>query len=293
MSWVRNPLAAPKFSLPYPGSRDPRALPRASKSTPDAAPVLPLSPSNLFAGTSGWAYASWKPKFYPAGVPARRFLRFYSTQLTSVEVNYTFSKLPTALQLHDWLDATPPGFLFTFKAPQRITHFQRLRDSEEALAEFLAAITPARAAGKLGALLFQLPPNFKPDPDRLSTFLSLPAFRKTPSRVAFEFRHAGWFADPVYDILRRHNAALCIAESDDLQTPDIATADFRYYRLRRNGGYTAAKVKAFAASFTGLARKQPVFAYFKHEEEPTGALNATALLRAAVASAKKPKGGPR
>jgi uncharacterized protein YecE (DUF72 family) len=238
----------------------------------------------FFVGTSGWAYATWKPGFYPEGTPARRFLEFYASKLTSVEVNYTFNKLPSAAQLQGWLDEAPSLFRFSFKAPQRITHFQRLRNSQDSVAEFLAALEPARLSGKMGSLLFQLPPNFKADIDRLSSFLKLPAFDAKNFQLAFEFRHASWFCDDVYNLLREHNAALCIAESDDLQTPEVCTASFRYYRLRKNGGYTPARIKTFAEHFAELAdgnlSPEGLFIYLKHEDEPTGALNATALLAA-------------
>jgi len=247
-----------------------------------AAPSPAAFPRHLFLGTSGWAYPSWKPGFYPKDVPSRAFLQFYATRLTSVEVNYTFRTLPSASQLSGWLDATPAGFRFSFKAPQRITHFQRLRESHAAVAEFVGSLKPARAAGKLGLLLFQLPPNFAADPSRLDTFLKAPAFRRNRLlQVAFEFRHPSWFTETTYDILRSSNRALCIAEGDELKTPDVSTADFRCYRLRRSGGYSAARLKAFAKQFEQLARKSDVYVYFKHEDEPTGALNATKALAAA------------
>ncbi len=253
----------------------PPASHKQTTAKPDAATEY-----NLFAGTSGWAYSTWKPGFYPPEVPARAFLNFYATRLNSVEVNYTFRTLPSATQLQGWLDATPPGFRFSFKAPQRITHFQRLKLSSDTVAEFIAALQPARQAGKLGPLLFQLPPNFAADNARLDAFLHIPAFEKN-LQLAFEFRHASWFSDETYGILRRHNAALCVAESDDLATPDVATAGFRCYRLRRDGGYSARQIAVFASRFTALARQGELFAYFKHEDEPTGAFNAVELLRAA------------
>ena len=262
----------------------PAASQKKTKPAPVAAVGLAAAPRNLFAGTSGWAYPTWKPGFYPAEVPARAFLHYYAAHLTSVEVNYTFRTLPTAAQLQGWLDATPAGFRFSFKAPQRITHFQRLRESQDTVAEFVAALEPARRAGKLGPLLFQLPPNFAADEARLASLLETPALRK--QQVALEFRHASWFSDATYEILRRHNAALCVAESDDLATPDVATADFRCYRLRRNGGYSEKQIAAFALRFRTLAKQGELFAYFKHEDEPTGALNAVALLRAANKPAK-------
>ncbi len=269
-------------------------MPRVPKFIPVAASALPPSPPNLFTGTSGWAYPTWKPGFYPADLPSRAFLHFYAAQLTSVEVNYTFRTLPTPAQLQFWLDATPPGFRFSFKAPQRITHFQRLRESDAAVAEFISALKPARAAGKLGLLLFQLPPNFRADLTRLAAFLKSRALKTKPRlQLAFEFRHPSWFTDETYTLLRVHNVALCVAESDDLATPDVPTADFRSYRLRRNGGYTAPQLNKFAARFTALAKQQEVFVYFKHEDEPTGALNASFMLRRSAKLCALAKRGPR
>ncbi len=258
-------------------------LPRATITQPVS--VAAPHPHNLFVGTSGWAYPTWKPGFYPAKTPARSFLSYYASQLSSVEVNYTFRTLPTEKQLQGWLDSTPTDFRFAFKAPQRITHFQRLSGSEATLTEFIASLAPAKAANKLGPLLFQLPPNFPADKDdhqqRLADFLATPTLADTSLKIAFEFRHASWFTDATYAALRSRNAALCVAESDDLSTPDVATADFRCYRLRRNGGYTPTEIKALATRFTDLARTSEVYAYLKHEDEPTGALNATSLLQQA------------
>lgn len=256
-------------------------MPRAAKPIL-ASPSLAASPRNLFLGTSGWAYPSWKPGFYPKDVPTRAFLQFYASRTTSVEVNYSFRTLPSAAQLQGWLNATPPGFRFNFKAPQRITHFQRLRDSNSAVAEFVASLKPVRSAGKLGLLLFQLPPNFAADHARLEAFLKAPALhRNRHLQVAFEFRHLSWFTDATYEILGRSNRALCIAESDDLKTPDVTTANFRCYRLRCNGGYPPARLRAFAKRFGQLSSQSDVYVYFKHEEEPTGALDATKVLAAA------------
>ncbi len=245
----------------------------------------PRSLEGLFAGTSGWAYPTWKPDFYPQKLPAKSFLAYYATQVNSVEVNYTFRTLPTEKILQGWLDQTPASFRFSFKAPQRITHFSRLRDCDALLAQFLASLNPAALAGKLGLLLFQLPPNFKADLDRLSSFLSSPAFRSTgPARIAFEFRHESWFADNVYRLLREHNASLCVADTDDLKTPEVLTAgDHVAFRLRRHGGYTDDELAGFATRFSGLAQERDVYAYFRHEDEPTGAQNATRFLSQAAA----------
>ena len=238
------------------------------------------APPHLFVGTSGWAYPTWKPGFYPAGVPAKKFLEFYASRLNSVEVNYTFRALPTPKMLEGWLAATPAHFRFSFKAPQRITHFKRLRDTESDVAQFIDALAPVRAAGRLGLLLFQLPPNFQADPAALAVFLSHPAFSiESAPPIAFEFRHASFFSEDIYAILRDHNAALCIAESDDLQSPEVHTATTHTcFRLRRPGGYSPAELAAFAARSTALARERDTYIYLKHEDDPTGALNAASLL---------------
>jgi len=244
----------------------------------------------LYVGTSGWAYPTWKPDFYPAGTPAKRFLEFYASQLTSVEVNYTFRALPTAKILEGWLAATPAQFRFSFKAPQRITHFKRLRDCSEDVAQFVGALEPVRQAGKLGLLLFQLPPNFKADAELLSSFLFTEALKRPGAPpIAFEFRHESWFSEEIYVVLRQHNAALCIAESDDLLTPEVHTAaGHTCYRLRRTNGYSAVELDAFAKRFAAIAQQRDVYVYFKHEDEPTGALNATAFLERIRAEAGKP-----
>jgi uncharacterized protein YecE (DUF72 family) len=269
-------------------------VPRPPKYIAAAAPHLAPAPPNLFCGTSGWAYPTWKPGFYPADVPSRAFLHVYAAKLTAVEVNYTFRTLPTRPQLEGWLAATPPGFRFSFKAPQRITHFARLRDCAAEVDRFLEAIAPARDAGKLGPLLFQLPPNLAADPARLNGFLQHPAFHGPQApHIAFEFRHPGWFTGEVYAILREHNAALCIADTDDLSTPDIQTASFRCYRLRRDGGYTPAELDSFAQRFTALAAHAETFIFFRHQDEPTGALNAAALLHHAAELNPAPRAGAR
>ena len=187
--------------------------------------------------------------------------------------------------LEGWLAATPANFRFSFKAPQRITHFRRLQECADDVAQFVAALEPVRQAGKLGPLLFQLPPNFKADAERLNGFLANSALRTTNAPVvAFEFRHESWFSDEIYAILRQHNAALCIAESEDLLTPEVHTAaGYTCYRLRRNGGYSTQELDAFAKRFAALAEDRDVYVYFKHEDEPTGALNATAFLQRADA----------
>jgi uncharacterized protein YecE (DUF72 family) len=247
----------------------------------------PYAASTLFAGTSGWAYPTWKPGFYSETVSAKKFLGFYASQLNSVEVNYTFTKLPTPKQMADWLVQTPESFRFSFKAPQRITHFSRLIGCNQHVADFLASLAPVVAATRAGLILFQLPPNFKATPERLADFLALPALRRCPP-LAFEFRHATWFNPETYAILAEHNAALCIAESEKLETPEVHTArTHTCFRLRMPGGYKPRQIAALAARFVELAKERDVYAYFEHEDEPTGALNAAAFLKSAAKLAKK------
>jgi uncharacterized protein YecE (DUF72 family) len=236
--------------------------------------------TNLYSGTSGWAYPTWKPGFYPAALPQKQFLPFYASRMNTVEVNYTFRTLPTPKILETWLGNTPPHFRFSFKAPQRITHFNRLRDCELVLEQFLVSIEPVRDQGKMALILFQLPPSFKADLDRLNAFLALPQLQSR--NIAFEFRHESWFTQTVYDRLSAANAALCVAESDDLATPEVhPSSHIACFRLRQNGGYKPAEISAFAKRFELLAETRDVYAYFKHEDEPTGALNAASLLEAA------------
>lgn len=264
-------------------------MPRKSPAKPAKQPRAlstvqsPAAPPNLFAGTSGWAYPSWKPGFYPQDVSPKNFLRFYASQLNSVEVNYTFRKLPTPAMVERWLADTGEGFRFSFKAPQGITHFKRLRECDTLLEEFLAALQPVANAGKLGLVLFQLPPNFKADLPRLQSFLGSSALRcATAPRIAFEFRHESWFGEESAAALRELDAAFCIAETDELTTPEIHTAErHTSFRLRRGGGYSVQEIAVFAERFRALSAQREVFVYFRHEDEPTGALNATEFLRKA------------
>jgi uncharacterized protein YecE (DUF72 family) len=234
--------------------------------------------ATIYAGTSGFAYPAWKPGFYPADVPATRFLEHYASRLTCVEINYTFRHVPSQKTLESWIAATPAGFVFAVKAHQRITHLQRLKDAGEATSGFLAALQPLRDAGRLGPVLFQLPPNLAIDVPRLAAFLELlPA----SGRFAIEFRHPSWFIDDVYGLLRAHNVALCLAQSEKLEVPEVFTADFVYYRLRKPT-YSAAEIERFAAgSRRQLAAGRDLYVLLKHEDDPSGALQAERLLAAA------------
>jgi uncharacterized protein YecE (DUF72 family) len=232
--------------------------------------------ATLFAGTSGFAYASWKPGFYPAKLPANQFLKHYAARLNAVEINYTFRRLPAAATLQTWVEATPPGFLFAVKANMRITHLLRLKNAGQATETFFNAIDPLRTSRRLGPVLFQLPPQMKCDVPLLRDYLELlPANQ----RHAFEFRHDSWLAEPVYDALRARNVALCVAESERLEVPEVITADFVYYRLRKPD-YTEGDIDGFAERARDLlATGRDLCLMFKHEDTPDGALNAELLLK--------------
>ena len=231
--------------------------------------------AQLFAGTSGWAYPSWKPDFYPQKLAQKKFLGHYATQLNAVEVNFTFRQLVKESTLQNWLADTPADFRFTIKAHQVITHIKRLKETEDFVQRFLGSIEPLAAISKLGPVLFQLPPNLEVDHQLLRSFLgSLP--KRLPT--AFEFRHASWFADETYAALKEHDAALCVAETEEMTTPEVATAGFVYYRFRKPN-YAPDERKAMVDRIQQhLDAGRDVFAYFKHEETPEGAIYARELL---------------
>ena len=219
----------------------------------------------VLVGTSGYNYPEWKGPFYPAKLPAGAMLQFYAERLPTVEINYTFYRMPNGKTIAGWNEATPPQFIFVLKAPKRITHDSRLKFVDTPLAYFCE--TASALGPKLGPLLFQLPPNFKKDADRLRDVLGLiPA----ALRCAFEFRHDSWFADDVYDLLRGRNAALCIADTDQATTPLVSTADFGYLRLR-DEGYTKKALAKWAETVQELGRQwNDAFVFFKHEEAGIG-----------------------
>ncbi len=231
--------------------------------------------ASLYCGTSGFAYPSWKPAFYPESVPQKRFLAHYATRLSACEINYSFHRLPSQATIGTWLSDTQPGFVFALKAHQRLTHFLRLQRSEFT-GVFFQAIDVLRLQRRLGPVLFQLPPNLKCDAELLEQFLlDVP----DDLRIAFEFRHDSWFDDRIYGILERRNIALCLAESDKLIVPKRITADFVYFRLRKSEYSEAERQDIFEQTENLLAGGRDVYAFFKHEESPAGALYAEELLQ--------------
>jgi len=220
---------------------------------------------NFWIGTSGYNYPEWKGSFYPEKLPSAKMLPYYAGRFSTVEINYTFYRAPNEKIVDGWNKATPEDFKLTLKAPRRITHDRRLRDCGDLVRQFLE--TAATLGPKLGALLFQLPPNLKKDAPLLDAFLDT-----FPPRfcAAFEFRHESWLDDEIYERLRRRNLALCVADSERLSTPVIVTADYTYFRLR-DEGYTPDDIARWGdvmRETTSACRE--VFVYFKHEEEGKG-----------------------
>jgi uncharacterized protein YecE (DUF72 family) len=219
----------------------------------------------IHIGTSGYNYPEWRGTFYPEKFPTGKMLPYYAERFGTVEINYTFYRMPSAKTIAGWDAETPPSFAFALKAPQRITHFARLRDVDEPLRYFCDT---ARTLGpKLGPVLFQLPPNFAKDLSRLGDLL----VQIPPGlHCAFEFRHASWLDEEVYARLRAANAALCLADSEQLRTPLVPTADWGYLRLR-DEGYTPSDLASWADTVRRLATGwRETWIYFKHEESGTG-----------------------
>jgi uncharacterized protein YecE (DUF72 family) len=231
--------------------------------------------AQLFAGTSGFAYPAWKPRFYPEKLPAKKFLQHYSTRLNAVEINYTYRRLAALSTLSGWVETTQPGFLFAPKAHMRITHILKLKDAADFTGLFLKSVDPRRSARRLGPILFQLPPTLHCDLPLLSDFL---AHLPTDLRYTFEFRHQSWLAEPTYKLLADYKIALCAAESERLETPTVVSSDFIYYRLRKPDYSPEDRKRIAADAGRFLADGKDVFLFFKHEDTPEGALYAEEML---------------
>ena len=230
--------------------------------------------SNIFVGTSGYNYPEWKGSFYPADLAAAKMLPYYAARFPTVEINYTFYRMPSVQLLAGWIKQVPKAFRFTLKAPRRITHDAKLVNCEALTAQFcLAAGT---LGDQLGALLFQLPPSLKKDLPRLDAFLdTLPP--KAPA--AFEFRHPSWFDAEVFAHLRDRGRTLCVADSEKLETPLEVTADMAYFRLR-DEGYQAGDIEQWATKIEALrSRCSDIYVYFKHEEQGLGPAFARQLMK--------------
>ncbi len=224
-------------------------------------------------GTSGYNYPEWRGSFYPERFAASKMLPYYAERFPTVEINYTFYRLPAEQTLDSWRRATPERFRFTLKASRRITHTARLRDCGEAVTRFTDVA--ATLGGKLGVLLFQLPPSLRYS---LALFDGFLAEVPVGTRAAFEFRHASWFDAKVFARLRDRNLALCVADSEKLSTPVEVTADYGYFRLR-DEGYGPHDI----ARWAGVIREkaggcEDVFVYLKHEASGKGPALARQLM---------------
>jgi uncharacterized protein YecE (DUF72 family) len=231
---------------------------------------MPETPktTGLYVGTSGWAYPAWKPAFYPADVKQKDFLKYYSTQLNTTEVNFTFRQIASEKAVTQWIADTPGDFRFVLKAHQAITHIRRLKNVEGILERFRNSLQPLSESGRMGPVFFQLPPNFKVDHEVFRKFLELlpPGLKH-----AWEFRHDSWFTDDTYKLLADHNGSLCIAESERLETPNQLIGSFVCYRFRKPE-YTDQQIEDLATQLRDVSKDRDVYAFFKHEDDPKGAL---------------------
>lgn len=229
-------------------------------------------------GTSGFVYDHWQHRFYPQGLAKAKWLKFYATHFTTVELNNTFYRLPSEAAFATWHDSTPVNFIFAVKASRFITHIKRLRNSEEAVETFLGR---AKLLGeKLGPILYQLPPNMHRDDERLASFLSI--LPKGMSHV-FEFRHESWLDEAVFKILHNYNIGFCVFDMPDLSCPLVATADFAYIRFHGSTGlywscYSDDELADWARKLAGLAVKlKAVYIYFNNDAEAFAVRNAVTL----------------
>ncbi|MDH3297750.1 MAG: DUF72 domain-containing protein [Gemmatimonadota bacterium] len=222
---------------------------------------------NVMAGTSGFSYKEWKGPFYPEDLPASRMLAWYADQLPAVEINNTFYRMPSPSVLESWADQVGENFRFVLKASRRITHFKRLKDVEDEVDFFLRSA--ASLGDRLGAVLFQLPPNMKKDVDRLEALLGQLG---DPSRAAFEFRHESWTDPEVIACLTNHGATLCAADTEERPADIVPTGSLGYLRLRQPG-YDEGELERWVSAVRGAGWDR-AFVFFKHEDEGAGPLMA-------------------
>jgi uncharacterized protein YecE (DUF72 family) len=241
-------------------------------------------------GTSGWNYADWRERFYPRGLPARRWLEHYARSFDTVEVNATFYRLASRDAVRGWAEQTPPGFVFSVKASRYLTHMKRLTDMERGVHRFYERIEPLIEAGKLGPVLWQLPERFHRDDERLASALD----RLPPGRHCFEFRHGSWFHEDVCALLRERGVALVVQDHPGRPfQPHAFTADWTFLRFHhgargRRGNYSRAELEEWAARLTGWRREVEVIAYFNNDWEAFAVDNARFLKRRLTALEEGP-----
>jgi len=234
--------------------------------------------TSVYIGTSGWNYKHWKGNFYPEGVPQKRWLEFYITKFSTVELNSTFYRLPLVSTFKKWHESTPDDFFFSVKASRFITHIKRLNEPIEPVDNFISSAKNLEA--KLGPILFQLPPGFKYNYKRLEDFLKILPFKL---RYTFEFRNNTWWNNETYQLLKKHNCAFCIFELGETISPKEVTADFVYIRLHGPGGryrgdYDKQTLGEWADAFNQWKKeKKDIFCYFDNDERGFAAKNALGL----------------
>jgi uncharacterized protein YecE (DUF72 family) len=229
-------------------------------------------------GTSGFSYSHWKNNFYPDGLKPNRWLNYYSDVFPTVEMNTTFYHSPRVVTVQNWYDQVPPNFLFAVKAHRYITHQKRLNECQESVDFFYKSIENFKS--KIGPILFQLPPSFQKNKERLIEFIST---LKKDYRYTFEFRHETWFTDEIYELLSKNHIALCITDLNGKQTPEVVTTDFTYMRLHGphkayQGSYGIAKLKKWKTKIEKWALNASVYCYFDNDEKGYAIQDAKYLL---------------
>jgi uncharacterized protein YecE (DUF72 family) len=241
-------------------------------------------------GCSGWAYREWRGAFYPEKLPQRQWLAHYATAFETVEVNSTFYRLPSAATVRAWIEQTPPQFRFAVKASRYITHVKRLNSPEKYVERFLAGLEPITAAGKLEAILWQLPPSFRRNDERLAAALEV-ILARAPGRHVVELRHPSWFTNDVYELLKAHGVALAITDDPEFPFQERElTADWTYIRFHRGvrgagGRYSKADLTTWRRRIAAWRARTEVIAYFNNDSESLAVENATALARGLKCSA--------
>ena len=243
------------------------------------AKVLVVS-TRSYIGTSGWHYDHWKGPFYPSGLPEKDFLGYYAGRFGTAEINNSFYRLPERKTLLRWRSAVPDDFVFSVKASRYLTHMKKLKDPKEPLERLFDRVDALE--DKLGPILFQLPPRWRSNPERLEGFLeALPEGR----RYAFEFRDRSWFDEKNYELLRSHGSSFCVYDLDGTISPEEITADFAYVRLHGpdgpyRGRYGAERLARWAGTFSAwLKEGLDVYCYFDNDEAGYAAQDALELAR--------------
>jgi uncharacterized protein YecE (DUF72 family) len=237
---------------------------------------------SVHVGCSGWVYPHWRELFYPKGVPQREWLSYYAQHFDTVEINNTFYRLPSPSAVQGWVEHSPPGFLFAVKVSRYMTHIKRLTMVEQGMKRFYEPLEALTGSPKLGPLLWQFPPNFHRDRDRLAEALA--ALPK--GRHAFEFRHESWFDDEVYSLLGEHGVALVVGDERSrwISTPAVRTTDWTYVRFHhgsrgRQGNYSDAEISTWARRLAQWRRDTEIYVYFNNDWQGFAIRNARLLRR--------------